>query len=299
MALKIIKASDVITVETIVMTLFAVPGVGKSTLGYSAANPLLLDFDRGAHRALGRKDTGQFECWEEVEGMEQSDFDPYDTIVADTAGRALDLLAIKLCGENTKWGRNGNLTLPGYGELKSRFLNWLKLLRSWGKDIVLIAHSEEKMKGDDMIERLDITGGSKGEIHKSSDAIGRLYLSNGQRMLNFSPTDSAYGKNPAGFDVLAVPDYEDDQNFLAQVITDTKSAMNTMTAEQEAVAKIMCEWKTRCAGADTPEEFDLMLVEVDGLATNAKENIKRLIWAASQDHGFTFDKRSKKFKAKK
>src|SRR5690606_38238567 len=51
MALKITKASDPLTVEQLIVCIYGPPGLGKTTLGFSARKPLLLDFDRGAHRA--------------------------------------------------------------------------------------------------------------------------------------------------------------------------------------------------------------------------------------------------------
>jgi hypothetical protein len=48
------------------------------------------------------------------------------------------------------------------------------MLNSFGKDVVLIAHMDEQRNGDDIIERLDVQGGSKGEIYKAADAMGRV-----------------------------------------------------------------------------------------------------------------------------
>jgi hypothetical protein len=131
-------------------------------------------------------------------------------------------------------GNGGALSIQGYGVLKSRFGAFLNLLNSFGKDVVLVAHMEEKQRGDDIIERLDVQGGSKNEIYKSADAMGRLVIENGQRWLKFSPTDAAFGKNPGQLDALAVPHFSKPEfsNFLAGVIAATKDRLNQQTEDQ-------------------------------------------------------------------
>jgi hypothetical protein len=123
----------------------------------------------------------------------------------DTAGRALDVLTADIIRRNPKAGRGGALTLQGYGTLKAEFVAWLKHLNGMGKDVVLIAHMDEQRNGDDIIERLDVQGGSKGEIYKAADAMGRIAIRDGKRILNFSPTDAAFGKNPGQLEPLHDP----------------------------------------------------------------------------------------------
>jgi hypothetical protein len=202
MTLRITKASDPITVSQIIATIYAPPGVGKTSIGYTAEAPLLLDFDGGAYRAANRGDTVQVKAWADVSGITADDLKPYKTLVLDTAGRALDCLATDIIAGNPKLGRGGALTLQGFGELKARFIAFTKLIRSFGLDLVLLVHSDEQKSGDDIIERLDAQGGSKNEIYKVSDLMGRIKIEAGKRTLNFSPTDTAFGKNPAGFPKL-------------------------------------------------------------------------------------------------
>ncbi|PHM51495.1 ATP-binding protein [Xenorhabdus sp. KK7.4] len=157
MALKIIKATQPIEVKNLITCIYAPPGLGKTSMAFTADSPLLLDFDKGAHRSQFRKDTVQVSGWGEVEQIAESDLKPYQTIVVDTAGRALDCLAAELIRKNPKFkGYGGQLSLQGFGALKAGFSGWLNLLKSFGKDIILIAHMEEKQVGEDLVERLDI-----------------------------------------------------------------------------------------------------------------------------------------------
>ncbi|TGV15789.1 ATP-binding protein [Mesorhizobium sp. M8A.F.Ca.ET.173.01.1.1] len=240
MALRITKASEPITVDRLNTVIYGPPGLGKSSLAFTADTPLLLDFDNGSHRAANRKDTVRVNDWSDVAGITAEDLAPFKTVIVDTAGRALDTLTADIIRINPKHGRGGALTLQGYGELKARFTSFLKLLNSFGKDVVLIAHMDEQRNGDDIIERLDVQGGSKGEIYKAADAMGRLVISNGQRQLRFSPTDAAFGKNPGQLEPLNVPDMAspDFDGFLAGVIDRIKSRLNELTEDQrEAVAE--------------------------------------------------------------
>ena len=158
MALKIIRADEPIKVDQLVVTIYGPPGLGKSTLAFSANNALLLDFDRGAHRAANRGDSVQVDSWNDVTSISEADLSNYSTVAVDTAGRALDQLSADIIRRNPKMGRGGALTLQGYGQLKSEFTAWLKHLRTMGKDVVLIAHSSEDKSGDDIIERIDMQG---------------------------------------------------------------------------------------------------------------------------------------------
>lgn len=240
MALRITKASEPITVERLNTVIYGPPGLGKSSLAFTAETPLLLDFDNGSHRAANRKDTVRVNDWSDVAGITAEDLAPFKTVIVDTAGRALDTLTADIIRVNPKHGRGGALTLQGYGELKARFTSFLKLLNSFGKDVVLIAHMDEQRNGDDIIERLDVQGGSKGEIYKAADAMGRLVISNGKRQLRFSPTDAAFGKNPGQLEPLDVPDMTsgDFDGFLAGVIDRIKARLNELTEDQrEAVAE--------------------------------------------------------------
>lgn len=52
MTLRITRSADPITVERLNVCIYAQPGIGKTSLGFTADAPLLLDFDQGAHRCM-------------------------------------------------------------------------------------------------------------------------------------------------------------------------------------------------------------------------------------------------------
>lgn len=290
MTIKIIKAEDPITVDQLVVVLYGSPGLGKSTLGFSADNPLLIDFDKGAYRAAIRGDSVPVESWVDVTSISANDLQPYNTVIIDTAGRALDFLTADIIRRNPKMGSGGALTLRGYGALKAGFTAWLKSLRTIGKDVVLLAHSSEDKSGDDLIERLDVQGGSKGEIYKSADAMGRLSLKNGKRILNFSPTDAAFGKNPGNLEPLAVPEITTQGSFMAKVIFDIKEKLNALTEEQARRQQAITDWMIKIEDAQSADDFNLLVCETQEADSTISAIIKGALHKAATATGFKYDK---------
>lgn len=296
--LKIVKAEEAIQVKNIVVAVYGQPGIGKSTLGFGAESPLMLDFDRGAHRAVNRGDTVQVERWADVSGMSADDLSPYKTIIVDTVGRLLDCLATHLISDNPKLkGYGGALSLQGYGALKSAYSGWLKLLMSYGKDIVLIAHDKEDKNGDDLIIRPDIQGGSYGEVIKSADAVGYLHIVGRDRVLDFSPTDKWVGKNAAGFSPLVVPPVAVNPAFFGGVIRDIKEAMNKLSEDQKAALKQVEDWRTVLSECETADDINARLDEVKKLADPVASQVKALLVSRTKALGLVADKKSGTYKA--
>jgi hypothetical protein len=293
MTLKIIKSSEPIKVDRLNVVLYAQPGIGKSSLAFTAAAPLLLDFDNGAHRAAHRKDTVRVNSWVDVTSITPEDLAPFATVIVDTAGRALDALSADIIRRDAKKGRAGALTLQGYGTLKAEFVAWLKQLNAFGKDVILIAHMDEQRNGDEVNERLDVQGGSKNEIYKAADAMGRISILNGKRTLLFSPTDAAYGKNPGQLEPLTIPDKDSPEfsTFLAGVIASIKDRLNTLTEEQAKAQELLDKWRTRIADLKAAEDFNAELAEVK----QQPKAVQAMFAHAAESAGLTFDKKSSKY----
>ncbi|KMM77050.1 hypothetical protein ACP93_02475 [Xanthomonas sp. NCPPB 1128] len=288
MALRIVRSSDPIKVNRLNLCIYAAPGLGKTSISFTADKPLLLDFDRGAHRATNRKDTVQVESWEDVASITADDLADFNTVVVDTAGRALDVLTADIIRRNPKAGRGGALTLQGYGTLKAEFVAWLKHLNGLGKDVVLIAHMDEQRNGDEIIERLDVQGGSKGEIYKAADAMGRLSIRDGKRVLNFSPTDAAFGKNPGQLDPLDVPRPDLAPTFLADVIERIKARLNELTEEQREAQAVIEKWRERLADVEDAPGINALVAS----AADAPMVVKALINDRAKKLGLNFDKKA-------
>lgn len=287
MTISITKSTDRIEVQTLTLLVYGAPGIGKTSLAFTAEAPLVLDFDRGAYRSGFRKDTVQVEHWRDIATMTSADVGEYKTIVVDTVGRLLDMMSADIIQRNPKMqGFGGALSLQGYGALKAAYATWLGSLTSMGKDVVLVAHEREDKKGDDLIVRPDIQGGSYGEVFKRADGIAYMYRAGRQTMLDFSPTDRWIGKNAAGFDPLQVPDFNQQGGYFASVIADTKAALNKMSEEQQRVVAEIEAWRGRSEAATTVDEVNALVGEAGALAAPVGPQAKHAIAARAKALGF-------------
>lgn len=295
MALRITRASDPITVDRLNLVIYGPPGLGKTSLAFTAERPLLLDFDRGSHRAAGRQDVVQIDAWGDIAGITAEDLADFQTVVVDTAGRALDVLSAEIIRKDPKKGYGGALNLQGYGQLKSQFIAFMKLLNGFGKDVVLIAHMDEQRNGDEVIERLDVQGGSKGEIYKAADAMGRITMVKGQRWLNFSPSDAAFGKNPGQLEPMQVPHHERPEfaGFLAEVIASTKAKLNALTEEQREAQELLEKWRLSINDLADADGINKAIPE----AKAAGKAVSALLNDRAVKLGLTFDPKVKAYVA--
>ena len=292
MPLKITKADQPIIVQNLTMCLYAPPGLGKTSMAFTAEKPILFDFDKGSHRSQFRKDTVQIDSWSEVEGVTADDLAPYETIIIDTAGRALDALASDLMKKNPKFkGYGGQLSLQGFGALKAGFAGWLNLMRSFGKDVILIAHMDEQRNGDDTVERLDIQGGSKNEIYKLADAMGRIRFDGQRKVLDFNPSASGFGKNPGQLPPVDVVNFTTAPDFLAGVISEIKSALNRQSEEAMAAQAALMELRESLMALESPEQFTKAAEDM----AKSPDKEKAVLMAVAKQKGYHYDKSAKAF----
>jgi hypothetical protein len=252
MAIKIIKPTEPVDIKNLVVTIVSNPGLGKTTLGFTAKKPLLLDFDNGNYRAKNRQACVNIVRWHDISTLAIEDLADYDTVVIDVVGRALEILGTSLILAIPKMGKSdGTLSLQGFGALSASFRAFLAKLRSFGKDIVLLCHAKEEKSGDDNILRIDAQGSSKQEIFKCSDLMGTIEIINGKRTLSFNPTTTAMGKNCADIATQEIPHYETSATFLADIIEQAKNNINMKSKEM----------------IETEEEYQSMIDLIDVIDT--------------------------------
>lgn len=293
MTIVVTRSNEAIKVDTLCVTVYSQPGLGKTSLAFTSSRPLLLDFDKGAHRAADRKDTVQVSDWRDVAGITAADVANYDTIIIDTVGKALDTLAQDIIRGNSRLSHGGALSQQGWGQLGVRFSAFLKMLRGFGKDVVLIAHMDEQKDGDMIKERLKISGGSKDLVLTDSDVIARISIISKQRYLVFSPTETAFGKDPAGISEMPVPDAASPEyaTCLGEIIASIKDRLNTLSEDQVA-HKAELEWfACHLPTVNDAEGLNMVLSR----AKRAGRDVAAMVHDRSKDIGLTFDKEAGRY----
>lgn len=299
MGLNIVTSVQPLNVENIITFIYGDPGIWKTSLAFTAKNPILFDFDKGAHRAGAfRKDTVQIGSWNEVARFTAQDLQGYDTIIVDTAGRALDMMTDSLKGDSRNTRRDGQLSMQGYGKLGGLFTDWLKMLRGMGKDIVLLAHASEDKDGDNVIKRPDMVGGSKKEAYKVADMMGYMTMQQGQngavRTLNFVPHPAYLAKDSGQIGNIVIQPMSDKPNQLADIIQATKDHINNLSAEAAKAQQELDNLRNDLLDAETTSDLDAIKADLKTSHPLYKE-MALSVMSRSKALGFIYDKPSDSF----
>ena len=291
MALNIRKASEPMEVKQIISVVYGLPGVGKTSLAFTADNPLLLDFDGGAYRAAQRTgDVVSVSRWREVSSISPADIAEYDTVIVDTAGRALDhIIADLRVTDPGLFMGNGTLKLNGYGTLKAVFTHWLTSLKTIGKDVILIAHADEMSNdGGQVMTRIDMAGSSKNEVYKVADAMCRVSIGDDQRRhVSFSPTDTALGKDPGQLGTLEVPELHSIAGFWGDVTSRIKTQLNASTDELRAEAERLQGLEKSLTDADL-DVFNKHVAEMRDRGAGPVD--RKIVMNVARDRGFELNR---------
>ena len=299
MGLNIVTSTEALNIANIITLIYGDPGIWKTSLAFTAKRPILFDFDKGAYRAANRKDSVQITAWHEVATVSPQDLANYDTIIIDTAGRALDMITdtLKLDKRNTR--RDGQLTMQGYGKLGGIFTDWLKMLRGMGKDIVLLAHTSEDKDGDNIIKRPDMVGGSKREAYKVADMMAYMTTQHSQdgdiKTLNFVPHPAYLAKDSGQIGNVTVLPMTEAPSQLADIIQATKDHINSFSAEAAKAHKDLSNLRSELMNAENAKGINDLIASLNP-SHLLHDQMKRDIWnRAKAISTIEFDKPSKKF----
>lgn len=282
MPAQLIQETDALEVSALCVLIYGPPGVWKTSLAQTAEKPLTLDFDKGIHRAGNRKAALRFGSWGEVnEAATKTIIGDHKTIIVDTVGRMLDVIALDVMDRDPKAKtRSGDLSITGWGALKGTFARWMGQLRLAGKDVVMIAHEKEEKDGDLRVFRPDIQGGSYGEVMKFTDLVGYMNITRGQRFLNFNPTDSTTGKNSAGFPPFEVHNLGESPKYLAGLLADAKASIGRTAVNSAALAGEVQPWLDWMESYPPLADFNAKLPGLKDLTPKAKGQV----WNAVKAH---------------
>jgi|HubBroStandDraft_2_1064218.scaffolds.fasta_scaffold35064_2 hypothetical protein len=322
--MEIFEPTDCIDVKFCPLLYFGPPGAGKTSVAQTAQKPLTLDFDMGIHRAANRQQALRFNSWGEMllaAGQHGQFLNPktkapidYETLILDTGGRALEAIALEVIAQSpTKqpWHFRGSLSQPGWGELGKRFASWLMQARSWGKDVVVICHEDEKKKksSDEYVLACDLPGKMAWKaLHQNFDMIGHIEWEEKNRFLDFSPNENApCCKNAAQLPKLPIPNLHegDGKHFLAWILSEAKKKIGQTAASSAMRAQQAQEWDLLlaplqgAARAVVLEQLNTALVPRLAATTDQlqKQAAWRLMLGIAGNHELRFDKEKRLFVA--
>lgn len=292
--MAIIRKQDVFPERATVTLLYGMPGVGKTSLASTADNPLLVDCDRGADRAIKRPDTLVASKWEDILAEEQN-FSGYKTIVIDTAKACLDdFLMVYVCERDYKLKTN---KLKAYGAIGDEFKAFVSRLRSLNIDLVVVAHTKEEKDGDTTKFSPDVTGGSKDLLLRIADEVGFITTANNRRTMYFDPTDRTIGKNVARLPVTQIPDAEtpEFEGFLNRIISQIRVSIQSRTEEQRKAIETIERLKTDIELMETPENAKAISDEIMTLSALQQAGLKTLFSQSLKNKGMAYNKETKQF----
>lgn len=248
MAINIIPADQPLLVQAIIVYLYADPGLGKTSIGFTGEKAISFDFDKGSHRTgeLRRGAVVQVNQWVDVANLTMQDLEPFKTIVIDTVGAMLESIKTHLMLNATNKQKDGSLKLKAQGLANNIFKQYVNTLIASGKDVVFIAHASEDQNGDQVIYRPDLGGKNRNELYRIADVMGYLTTvqtgeGKHERVISFRPCPTHHAKNAGGLGgetgEVWVPDLKANPSFLADLIKQAKDHINTMTPEQLAAIK--------------------------------------------------------------
>ena len=304
--------SDELKVEeqNLTFLFFGAPGTGKTTLGYSAVDSLMLNLDRGAHRVKPEhrmgKDTSVCNTFDEVKADIEFAKGKYKTIVIDTGGALVEMLKQYVVEhpQDFKGGAKamGGISLQGYGFVKTLWNDFTRMLRQ-NFNVVYIFHETAEKNGDDgTFYSIVVEGAAKNVVWQSADLAARLFINNGQRYLGFTPTEQYSAKSSFGISgLIAVPELKDGEpnDFLTKLFAKVRENLAAESAalapEKAKYEAAMEEAKTICNALSKPEDVGAavkVLKSIDHALTSEKE-ATAMLKARLAELGIVWDKVNK------
>lgn len=304
------KPSELSVKATLSVLIYGQPGIGKTTLGVSAPDAVLFDYDGGVQRINGAHQVATLQptSWEDTNAALQeiaNEMPEVQTIVIDTVGKMLDYMSAYIIRTDSKMAmRDGSLSLKGYGVRKQMFVNFIKQLALMGKNVIFIAHEREDRRGEETFKRPEIGGSSANDLIKELDLVGYMYATGKERVITFDPAEYYYAKNtcnlPAAIKLPVVVDGtgKASQNVaMANIVKSYEAAQvkrQAMTAEYEQVLGIIAETMTYATDADSLNEAMAKVFSLEQIYDSLLK-AQRAVANKGKELGLTYNKISKKY----
>ena len=251
---KIVRPTDAISPRPLILTIFSDPGVGKTSVAFTARRPILLAYEQGVERSYadGRGTYFEYKDWDENKReIKNGEFkqmildENASTVIIDTVGTLIQSQItdyVKSLGGKLTTKGGSALSMDGWGKATDEFVELTKAIKTLNVDMICLAHA--KGDGKEQKQDVDVQGQTKGMITKHSDIIAYMFTDGrGQRWIEFDGTEDRVGKNPGRLKKMAIPTCATKGEYVTfledKVIAPTKEAMFGQTLlQKEAITKL-------------------------------------------------------------
>lgn len=292
--MPIIRKEEQLPLRSVFTVIYGQAGTGKTSLANTAKNPILIDCDKGADRAVNRTDTLVASTWDDIL-KDESELANYKTVIIDTAKAVLDdFLSVWVTKQDYRLKTN---KLRMYGEIGDQFKSFVNRCRALDIDIIVISHVKEEKDGDTTRLSPDVTGQSKELIIRLADQIGYVSMVNGQRTISFDPTDNRVGKNTAKIEDVVIPDSTSPEfdNFMDSFTQRVKDAIQRLTQDQQQAIAVARDIQAKIEAVKTAKEMNALLDDVNKLPIGQQKAIKTNMMAKGKSIGIAINKETKLF----
>jgi hypothetical protein len=295
-----------------VVILYGSPGIGKTTLAFSAPKPILVDFDKGVSRvkAYHRKDTIMCSNYKEVlSDIASPAIKDYETIVIDTGGSFVTYLQDWAMKENpaVNTQKNGAISLKGFGAVKAEFIRFSNYVRDiLNKNLIYVFHSvEEKDKEGNPIQRLLCEGSARNLVWQPADLGGYIQMIGNKRTISFTPEQEFFAKGCYGIEgrkEIPTLSPTDKNDFLTRLFEEAKENLKKESEVflpiKQKYEEVMEQAKDIVEAAQTADDVNKAVEELQKLdhALTSKKESALLLHEKATSLGLTYDKTSKTYR---
>lgn len=300
MALKLITPDQPIKLANLKVLIYGEPGVGKTSLASTAGNTLIIDTDNGAHRSHFRGTVLKVDSWADIMDVfskeNAAEIAAFDTIILDTVGTAMKYLTADIIANSTtKYGAkkptdyvyNNALSLKGFGVVKAQMEVLFDRLNFLRKDLIFIAHE----RSEDTKRVPAISGGTFDIITSNCDLVAYYNIEGGKRVIEFTPTDTHFGKDAAGLGKFEVPDFNTNPLFMGTILDKAKG--NIGQVNERAVLRVAAlkDLLSEINSLDNVEAVNAMIAHLKTINDRSTLAAARTAFADKVTTlGLTFDK---------
>lgn len=216
--MKIHNTADASVKPPVLMLVYGQGGVGKTTFTSTAPKPILADIENGSKyfglRGI-KMDVALINSWDDIREFYQivkaSD---YETVIIDPIGELMEKLKTHVLNEKSTKNvqRDGSLTIAGWGDMKDKMRVFIKSIRDLNKNMIIVAHVEEKEDDNHIIRRPKIMTKLSEELIALVDIVGFMEMvkvgDEDKRIIRVQPSDRYEGKDRTGqLGAIIEPDF--------------------------------------------------------------------------------------------